>query len=234
MKLSTSSLIVFTLFSLFISNAHANEDNAKRIQENVQAYVMQQLMPESLFGANEDVKVTVKNIDPRIPIPQCNEKYTFSAPNYDKRLSSVPIKVSCTTLNWFTYVHVNIMRHQRVVVATDILSPGAILSENNLSLADINKSRLRGSTYADYATLVGARLKRRVREGTIITSNMLCFICKGDRITIIARAGGLAIKTSAIALEDGTLGETIRVENTASERTISGRVVNSSQIEINI
>ncbi|MFC3121874.1 flagellar basal body P-ring formation chaperone FlgA [Agaribacter flavus] len=230
MKLSTSTVLVFTLFLIFMHDATASTDKAEKIRVEVEEFVIRALID----GSDDDIHVEVKKLDPRIPLPDCEERYVFSTNNYDTRLSSVPVKVECRHLNWFTYVHVTIKRKQTVIVSSGALSPGAILSENNLTPADIDKSRLRGSTYAVPDMLIGARLKRRVREGTIITSNMLCFVCKGDRITVSANVGGLAVKTSGIALEDGVVGETIRVENTSSSRQINARVVTSTQVEVNI
>ena len=59
--------------------------------------------------------------------------------------------------------------------------------------------------------LVGSRSKRNIRSGFPVSMNQICMVCKGDNVTIFANIKGLAIKTSGIALEDGTLGEQVRV-----------------------
>ena len=78
------------------------------------------------------------------------------------------------------------------------------------------------------------RLKYRVREGQPVQSNMLCFVCKGDRITISARAAGMAVKTSGIAQQDGVIGDTIRVENSNSRKTVVAEVASTQEVVVNL
>ena len=46
------------------------------------------------------------------------------------------------------------------------------------------------------------------------------------------KGGGLRVSTMGIAKADGLRGEQIRVENVTSEKTVVGRVVNGSTVEV--
>ena len=59
-------------------------------------------------------------------------------------------------------------------------------------------------------------------------------VCKGDNVTIYAKTRTLTIKTTGVALQDGNVGEQIRVRNQKSGKTISARVKDVESVEVNI
>lgn len=148
--------------------------------------------------------------------------------------SSVTVKVRCPSNDWFIYLSVKVDEVQPVVVPNTALSPGTILTKENLQVVDVNKKRLRSTTYQSTEDLIGARLKRRSRPGQPISPNMLCFVCKGDAIVIVAQAGNMQIKTSGIAEQDGNIGDTIIVKNKRSKKRIGAKVVSIKQVEVQI
>ena len=80
--------------------------------------------------------------------------------------------------------------------------------------------------------LVGSRLKRDVKQGDQIRSNSFCVVCKNDKINIIARSGGLSLKTSGIALDDGTVNQSVRVKNLKTQKIISAVVSAPAEVEV--
>ena len=59
-------------------------------------------------------------------------------------------------------------------------------------------------------------------------------VCKGDNVTIYASLRGLRIKTTGIALEDGTLDELVRVKNKKSGKVLNARVDGVESVQVNI
>lgn len=227
--LSTTQRIVLTLFCLSFATI-AQSSPHSILQSQTEDFVRLTL----LNSADDNTDISVRDIDPRIAIPHCPEGFTFESPNFDVRLSNVSVKISCPSNNWFLFTHVAIESLQQVVITTDTLSPGAILNSSNIETADIDKSKIRGSTFSAIEDISGARIKRRVRPGTVLSSSMLCFVCKGDRVTISAVAGGLSIQVYGIAEQDGTLGETIQVRNIRSEKLILATVASTEEVTIKI
>jgi flagellar basal body P-ring formation protein FlgA len=58
-------------------------------------------------------------------------------------------------------------------------------------------------------------------------------VCKGDRIVIGAGSANMQVKTNGIALEDGKLGESIRVKNARSNKDLVAQVVSTSEVKVN-
>lgn len=63
----------------------------------------------------------------------------------------------------------------------------------------------------------------KVQSGTVIR--------RGDTVKMTARGGALAISVTAKALQDGAIGDVIRVENLDSKKAISGRVTARGEVE---
>ena len=77
-------------------------------------------------------------------------------------------------------------------------------------------------------------MKRRITDGQALQSNMLCFVCKGDRITITAEVAGMKVKTAGIAQQDGVVGDNIKVVNASSQKAIVARVASSDEVVIHL
>nr|WP_136249994.1 flagellar basal body P-ring formation chaperone FlgA [Ningiella ruwaisensis] len=227
--LSTKLSIVFTLF--FVSMAAIASQQTHRIIEKQAA----DFVRDSLLNSpGEDTQIEVRSIDPRIQVPVCPQGFQFESPNFDPRLSNVSVKISCPDKQWFLFTHVQVQNMKQVVVTSETLSPGAMINSGNIQLADIEQSRLRGSAFYSLEDIRGARVKRRVRPGTVLTESMLCFVCKGDRVTISAVTGSLSIQVYGVAEEDGTLGETIQVRNISSDKMVLATVAGTDEVTIKI
>ena len=86
----------------------------------------------------------------------------------------------------------------------------------------------------DPAQLIGSRSKRNIREGMPVLLNQICMVCKGDSVNIFANIKGLRVKTTGVALEDGTLGEQVRVENKKTGKVLNARVDGVESVQVNI
>jgi len=228
--ISTTLLPVFTLFSVLFAFQALGNDEAEKIQQEIKEFTLNTLVNQDA----SNIKVNVKDIDPRQKIPTCQSAYQYEALNFSPKTSNFSVKVSCSATNWFTYVNIALERLQSVVVATTIVSPGELLSSSSVTIKQIDVNRLRTSTFLQPDQIIGARAKKRMREGSIITRNMLCFVCKGDRVTISASINGLSIKTKGMALEDGNVGDAIKIENVTTDKVIVATVLKQGEVRVAI
>lgn len=68
-----------------------------------------------------------------------------------------------------------------VVVTTETLAPGELISPSQVEIRYIEQNSLRGAEFDDPSKLAGVRVKRRVSKDNPILSNNLCFVCKTTR-----------------------------------------------------
>ncbi|MCW8107571.1 flagellar basal body P-ring formation chaperone FlgA [Alteromonas ponticola] len=182
----------------------------------------------------DNVVVEISPIDDRIIIPVCPTGFNYHADTESLSQAYISVRVSCNNNEWYVFTNGRVTRTRTVVVTAGMISPGTVLSQENLMLADIDIKRLRHTAYSDLDQLVGARMKHRVRQGQPIQANMLCFVCKGDRITISARTSGMLIKTAGIAQQDGVVGESIRVTNVSSRKSVIAQVANTNEVVVSL
>jgi len=217
---------------LYTGITAANENNLTKQQLLIQAeqFVLGQLDPNSI----KTIEVVAAAIDDRVHVPNCNSPLTFSSSPEALSQSNVMVKAQCSDNNWYIFMVVKATETQPVVVISSAVSPGSLLTTDNIHVVNMNKKRLRTSTFSDIEDVLGARIKRRVTAGRPVNPNNLCYVCKGDNVTISAGNAGMRVKTSGVALEDGKMGETIQVKNRRSNKKIYARVAATGQVEIEI
>ena len=204
------------------------------IKKQVLVFLENQLLSSSPGYLLGDLRILVRDVDQRIDIPFCDTPYSFETNASPSQQSNVSVKVSCNDTNWYLFMHASVNIVQEVVVTNDNLSPGTLLSRHNLKVIEVDKNKLRGTSFTSVDEVAGARIKRRIRAGNIIDDRMLCFICKGDRVTIAAISNGLSITVYGVAQEDGVLGDTIQVRNISSDKMVYAKIASTSQVEISI
>lgn len=207
-----------------ISSAH------QQVSTDAENFIRTTLMSK---GA-DNISVSVFPLDKRITLAQCASPYQFSMTEKETIQTYSTVKVTCPESSWFVFINVKVEELKRTVVTAEMMSPGTLLTQQNLSIADINTNKLRHTTFAEVEDLDGARLKYRVRAGQPITPNMVCFVCKGDVITLAAQGQGLRISTKGIAQQDGNRGDTIKVKNSRSDKVVLAKVQDHNTVIVNI
>ena len=225
----------FTFFLFIFSSVTAFAENnlvQKELMYQAEQFVSQQLITDDNAGRVQKVESTA--LDPRIRIPVCHHPYSFSTNSNVQTQSAITVKASCPGNDWFLFFVVKVKQQQPVVVARTALSPGTILTSSNTHQVLMDSNRLRSSVFTNPEDVLGARAKRRMRPGQAFQPQLLCFVCKGDRIVITANSGGLKIKTSGVAQQDGNVGDTILVRNTSSKKVISAVVADINKVNVSI
>lgn len=220
------------LLAAFTADAGATgKSQHQKVQTGAKEYLISALGSDD---GDTDVNVDIVNIDERIAIPACPEGFDYHADPASLGQSYISVRVSCRNNDWYLFTSAHINRTRQVIVTSGMISPGTVLTSENLQVADIDVNRLRHTAYTDINDLVGARMKRRVRGGQPVQSNMLCFVCKGDRITISAKLSGMQVKTAGIAKQDGVVGDTIQVVNANSQKAVIAEVASAQEVVVSL
>ncbi|MDD5010796.1 MAG: flagellar basal body P-ring formation chaperone FlgA [Phycisphaerae bacterium] len=123
--------------------------------------------------------------------------------------------------------------HRRIAAQVDI-PQGTILSSENIKVENFV------SNYpepADWTAPYGLAAKRLIPANSIITEGMIgpvkppIILKRNQAVLIKIDKGGLTVTAIGKALQDGTLGEYIKVQNTASQRIIMAKVNEDGSVE---
>lgn len=225
------SFVTLVAMGLIPISSDASQSMHEKVEEGAKQYLLSQLADNSQDTSTD---VSIVKIDDRINIPNCPTGFQYHASPEALAQSYISVRVSCGDNDWYLFTSGQVTRTTEIVVTQGAVSPGTVLTASNLSLAKVDIRKLRFTAFTDIDSLVGARVKRRVTDGQALQSNMLCFVCKGDRITITAQVAGMEVKTAGIAQQDGVVGDNIKVINATSQKPVIARVASSEEVVIHL
>lgn len=113
------------------------------------------------------------------------------------------------------------------------VSMGEVISARDLVWTEVPTQRLAQNVVTQMDDLVGLAPRRDLREGAPILSGDVkkpIVVQKNTVVSMIVRAPGMTLTAQGRALEDGAQGQSIRVLNTQTKRTIQAKVVSAGEV----
>ncbi|MFK7955613.1 MAG: flagellar basal body P-ring formation chaperone FlgA [Lysobacterales bacterium] len=184
------------------------------------------------FGDNLSVEIQAP--DPRLRLALCDAQLkVFSAPGA-RAFGNTSVGVKCEgSVPWTLYLRARVRVWQDVLVSRGALSRGETLSEHDVMVQKMDISQVGGRFLHSTSQVVDLELRRSLSPGVIVTQSMLQapqIIQRGDRVTLVARAGNLSVRVAGKALSAGAAGDHITVENIASQRKVQGVIMASGVV----
>lgn len=229
-----SKLKVFITFLLFMSNFPSLANSNHYDRAYIINFAKEFVEKHTPAPTNGKRVVEPASIDSRIILKPCSNPLTANIPdNYSSR--NVNVKISCESSKpWHIFLPVKITTTIPVLTTKFKINKGTILDKSNIGVEWRELSRIRSEILDDIDLIIGARSKRTLSQGAIITKRAICVVCKNENVTIIAKSDDFMIKTAGIALKNATFGEQVKVKNIRSGRTINAQVNAINQVVINL
>ncbi|MGQ4655664.1 flagellar basal body P-ring formation chaperone FlgA [Aeromonas enteropelogenes] len=213
-------LLLISLFFGSISSSYAS-DVTDYLQERAQEFVYEQLA----VPLDARAEVTAATLDERLPLTRCEDSLTISLPAKMEIRRNTTVYMKCEEDKpWDVYLPVRVSIQKPYVTVANPVAKGDLLTENQLVLAYLDQTLIRGDYLSDTTALIGVRSKRELKPGQPVRLSQVCVVCKGDQVTLTAENNHFEIKTMARALQDGSFGEIIRLVNIRSGKTVQGKV----------
>jgi flagella basal body P-ring formation protein FlgA len=179
-------------------------------------------------------EVRLHPLDPRLPAKNCDAMLEFSLVA-GKIQRQNTIRVHCPDHpGWQLFLSAKVSQMINTVTVTRQIPAGTLINIDMLRISRAEMTQIRGSLVHDPQLILGARAKRGLQQGQILTQHDLCLVCKGDVVTIEGISTGLSVTTQATALQDGALGESVRVQNNQSNRVIKAEIVAVKRVAIKL
>jgi len=230
-KVRRYSVFYFVASLCLATPLHAKVFSKDLLQEMAVSYVAKQINNTD----TSKTQLSALPLDSRIPDRICISPLQLTSASEPPFNRQVTIQAKCEDeQSWAQYVHVRVVEMTPVVVANANLARGEVITKSHLSIQMKPSHFVRVQYLDDPTMLVGSRSKRNIRSGMPVLLNQICMVCKGDSVNIYANLRGLRIKTSGIALEDGTLGEQVQIKNKKSGKILNARVDGVESVQVNI
>jgi flagella basal body P-ring formation protein FlgA len=136
-----------------------------------------------------------------------------------------------------TVAHYRLQRFADVLVASRDLLRGAALTPSDARSERRDVFSLGGVALCQPSELDGRRAARWLPAGAPLTdasTEPIPLVKKGQQVTVTVIAAGLTLSASALALEDGADGQTIRLRNPVSNQQFTARVVGEAALELRL
>lgn len=177
-------------------------------------------------GQQQPPQIEAGPLDARLALAACDAPLEAFMPPGSATSGNTTVGVRCPGAKpWSVYVPVKIKVSTAVVVAARPLMRGAQLSVADLTTATLDAGSLPPDYLTDPQQAIGQQLKRPVSIGMAVAAGMLDtprMVRRDERVTILAEESGLEVRMAGQALEDGALGQPIKVRNLLSKRIIGG------------
>ena len=123
----------------------------------------------------------------------------------------------------------------KAVVADKHLEKDHMIEPGDLRLARVNLSHLPNGSITDLKHAQGMSLRRRLTPGQPILARDLSkvdVIKRGDMVTILAVSGALKVTSRGVARQSGSVGETITVVNSRSQKAVLATVIAPNTVQV--
>lgn len=183
-------------------------------------------------------RVEVGNLDTRIRLAPCEDGLrVFFAPG-SRSGNRRTVGVSCPQPKpWTIYLSARVIHRGPVLVATRNLPRGAVLEESDLATDERNIEEGPSGYLIEPSQAIGKRTSRPLRLGLPVTAGSLeevPVIARGQRVWLLAESRSLSVRMSGTALEPGTPGQHIRVQNNESKKVVEGLVGDDGFVRVGI
>jgi len=155
------------------------------------------------------------------------------------------VRVHCDSENWSTVLRNNLtlkiedefnnitspLRSKTVVVKKNI-TKGEVVTEDHLAYSFHISDDLPGG-FTNISDIIGRKAKFNLARGAVIKTRQLEIVYpveKGKAVLVVADNSRLSITVNAIALEEGQLGDMIKVKNSTSGKVLNAIVIGEKKV----
>lgn len=178
------------------------------------------------------------HLDSRLKLNKCNKPLVASLPRGSREIGKTTVEIKCPGAKpWSINVPVTISVYKNILVASRTLKKGDILTKEDVRFSKHDLSKLPYGYFDNSDDGIGMELKRRIVSGAVITPSMLKkqqVVKRGQKITIIAESGRMQVRMLGEALDNGAVGDRIKLINLKSRRKLEGVITSSSEVKVHI
>ena len=223
--------MILALIFPCIAHAESGSQSLESIGEAVKGYIAQNI---NVAGEYE---VSLIPLDERLNLPQCAEPLEVFATTDLIKAGRMTVGVRCNTeKKWSIFTSAIIKIYQQVVVLSQPIQRGEIVTRQHLTIEKREVSKLRDDFVTQIEQVENKQASRQLETGTIISLRNLVepkLIKRGDNVIITTTKPDFSIRMSGVAMMDGTKGQLIRVKNQNSGRIINATVVEPGVVAVN-
>ncbi|WBV68308.1 flagellar basal body P-ring formation chaperone FlgA [Legionella pneumophila] len=184
------------------------------------------------------IQVTADNIDPRLNLKVCDDnKLEVFNPYQTPMLNTSTMGIKCLEENnhWTLYIPVKITIFKSVLVAKRALLKGTKISNSDIYQTELDVQKLKQGYFTDSKELIGLVCKHDITPNSPLNPfniELAKLVHKGEQVSIIAAHDNLTVSMDGIAMDEGALGDSVKVKNLSSKRIIEAQVTGKKTVKV--
>jgi len=188
-------------------------------------------------GAAGTVHVEAGILDSRLRLAPCTQPLQAFSNAELKPAPRLTVGVRCAQPAWTVYVPVQVETELEVLVLQKALPRSSAVQPLDVKS---ERRRVPGSAanyILDPSQLAGRHLRNTAAPGTALTVDLLAadvLVRRGQRVTLIAAAGGIEVRAQGEAVADALPDGRVRVLNLNSHRVVEGRVESRDSVRVSL
>ena len=124
---------------------------------------------------------------------------------------------------------------REVLVSTRNVRRGEALQAEMFELEECDITKQNEGYFFDFADLEGGRAKRSIGANRVVTQRHVepvPVILRGEEVTLILETDNVRLSIKGKALQDGGIGQQIRVRNGDSRKVLQGEVIDAQTVRM--
>ncbi|CAM2789141.1 flagella basal body P-ring formation protein FlgA [Legionella steigerwaltii] len=222
---------------LFFASAVSHSD-AIQSHEILTNKIEQHIRGELSSYKEGKIQVIADKIDSRLNLKACAEdKLVVFNPYQSPILNASTMGIKCqeNDNHWSLYVPVKITVLKTIYVAKRALLKGSRLTQDDIYQTEMDVQKLNSGYFTEKDLLIGQICKKNIPPNSPLNPHNIeaaKLINKGERVSIVLNDNNLTVSMEGVAMEEGSLGETIKVRNLSSKKIIEAQVSAAKKVNV--
>lgn len=222
---------------LFFASLGVYADTAQSL-ELIKNKIEAKLLNDLIGTTEGKIQVSADKLDPRINLKPCaDDKLEVFNPYQTPLLNTNTMGIKCMEdeNHWTLFVPVRVSILKTVLVARRALVRGHKLNSDDIYPLEMDAQKLKQGYFTDPNDLIGLICKHDINPDSPLNPHnieLAKMVRRGEQVTITASDDNLTVSVEGVALNEGILGESIKVKNLSSKRIIDAQVSGRKKVKV--
>ena len=222
-----------TLLCLLPSLATAQVDEPRQDPARI-LHSVEQFLQTQTTGLPGQVKISVGKLDSRLNLSACNALEPF-IPTGSRIWGKTTVGVRCSSpSNWTIYIQADISVIGNYLISAAPLAQGQLVSENQLSIATGDLTKLPNGIITDSSQAIGKTVAMSIPAGTPLRMDALrvqAAIQQGQSVRLVSSGNGFEVSAEGRALTTANAGQSVQIRM-GNGQVISGIARSDGIVEV--
>lgn len=188
------------------------------------------------LAGDETARILVRPPDARLRLVPCATELQPFLPSPAPMAGRITLGIRCHDPQpWQLFLAAEIETRMKVPVARHALPKDHLLSGEDVSWEELPRGRLPADVVLETTSFEGKLIRQPLQAGQPLRQSMLrtpLAVRKDELVQILYETQGIAILSAGIALQNGALGEKIKVKNSKSQSVVEGHISAAGKVTI--